>query len=94
MQSSQVGPRRRFDDFIRQLQSGALISMLDVENIQIERRKVIQRMGILDILVDEAALVRIALLAFNCEAELLQLPLLDRLSLLFLILLSKPSTQS
>lgn len=66
--------------------------MLDVENVQIGRRKVIRRMGNLDILVEEAALVRIALLPFDCEAELLQLPLLDRLSLLFLILLSKPST--
>lgn len=38
------------------------------------------------ILVDETALIRIAFLSLNCEAKLLQLPLLDRLSFLFLIL--------
>jgi hypothetical protein len=43
-------------------------------------------MGILEVLLWNTALVRIALLPFNSEPKLLQLPLLDGLSFLGLIL--------
>lgn len=42
-----VERRRRLDDFIRQLQSGALISMLDVEMYRLGDERWMKRMGIL-----------------------------------------------